>query len=143
MNAAMLTVLVLALLLFAVPMPSTEIAEKLLAPGESITFDIDSGSGLYLAYTVTADAPIDVLLTHDGETVLEDHSSLSVRRSVFLPNGSYVLTIASNWSSGAKVDYRIYLDHEVLGGLTAKNVLVLSIAAAIGVAAAVRLARRK
>lgn len=144
MNISMLVALVLAFSLLTIPVPSTEVEEWHLGPGDSITYEIDSAARMHLAYTArSSDGPFDIALSRGGEVVVEDHGTFSIKRSMMLPEGKYVLTITNGSPTGNEVDLWIHIDHEVLGGLTAKNLLVIGIAGALGIVAAVRLARRR
>jgi len=134
--ALAVAVLLLALTFSSLTFPSVEGDTVPLGAGEELSLDLEIASTTHVDYVVRSNgAPIGVVLMSGGAVVAEEIDVGQVRRSLRLEPGHYRFTIAANESAGTELEYRINLDPEVLSGLTAKNVLVLSIAAALGVAA--------
>lgn len=140
-----LLALVLAAALVAVPYPTVEDGRAELGPGEARTWDLDLSTGAHVTYIIrSAGGPADVTLAGADGVLIDDREVPSIYRSQRLGPGEYDLTVTNNASGPIEVRYQIYVDFEVVAGLTAKNLLVLSLAAALViVVTAVRLLRRR
>jgi len=131
MMSAAVQAICLAALVAAAPLPCVEDGTAALGPGESLRCPVDLESDARVTYIVSADAPVAVSIAPPGEEPPPSPSGLFTHRTERLSQGSYALVITNMGASDADVAYQVRTDSEILGGLTAKNAMALTLALAV------------
>lgn len=147
MNGRMLApALVVMVALAAVPLPFSEEAEVALGPGEILTYRFDIPSPARVTFIIGSDEPVEVTLVDlspasDGTPRSEvmpgsAEQVTTVHWTEQMSPGSYQLVLRNGSPNETEVYYQVHFDYKVVGELTAKNLMALSLAVAVAIVAA-------
>lgn len=149
----MVTALVLAAVLAATPLPFSEEGEVVIGPGEAWTYPMDLPSSARVTLIMSSDLPVDIVLLDQRPSAggtPQDAVMPSSREQVSkahwteqLSPGAYQLVLRNDSPDPVEVDYQIHRDYQVVGDLTAKNLMALSLALAVLVVAVFLFRRRR
>lgn len=149
----MVPTMVLAAVLAAAPLPFSEEGKAVIGPGETWTYPLDLPSSARVTLIMSSDTPVDVILLdrrpasngtpHDAVLPGSQEQVSKAHWTERLSPGAYRLVLRNDSPGEVEVDYQIHRDYEVVGGLTAKNLMALSLALAVLVVAAFLFRRRR
>lgn len=133
--------LVLAVTLAATPLPISEEGEVIIGPGETWTHTMDLPSSARVTLIMSSDVPVDVILldqrpASDGtprDIVLpgSENKVSEAHWTERLSPGAYQLVFRNDSPDPVEVNYQVLRDYQVVGDLTAKNLMALSLSLAV------------
>ena len=136
---AVLVAATLMLVLSSAPLPISEEGTFPLAAGEERSLPLELMASAHVTILVRSNGPAEVSVIGENGAVgggRADPTSL-YRLTQTLEHGSYRVVISNRGDGEVGIEYQVHRDYVVVANMTAKNVMALSLAVALVIAAAV------
>jgi hypothetical protein len=127
----------LMIMLSTAPLPYSEEGTTPVAPGHAWYHTIELGSAAHVTCIVRSNSPVDMAVVRGNGTANEDvissvNGTMLYRFTETLGPGSYRLLINNHGGSEVGIEYQVHQDFLVVANMTAKNVMAVSLALAMG-----------